>query len=161
MWGVSIRLGTLLLPCLWLGSKAFNSFCGRGGVGIYFHPSSALHLQIHTDPLNWGDQSTLLIYYFSSYVPSYVRTSINESRPLPNPPQMSNGGSPPAHSSSSLDTPLDASYWLQCNWLQPPPRPPEWVIGWALRKVWPFECAACEYKQATGGVVHAWVGQNS
>jgi hypothetical protein len=46
--------------------------------------------------------------------------------PRPYPPQMRNGGSPPAHlSSSSLS---DPSGWLQYKWSQPPPRAPEWVI---------------------------------
>jgi hypothetical protein len=55
-----------------------------------------------------------------------------------------------AHLSSSLNTPLDASYWLQCNWLQPPLRAPEWVINWGLHKDWPFKRAILEYKQAAG-----------
>jgi len=39
---------------------------------------------------------------------------------LPYPPQMKNGGSSPAHlSSSSLS---DSSWWLQFKWSQPPPR---------------------------------------
>jgi hypothetical protein len=46
--------------------------------------------------------------------------------PLPYPPQMRNGGSPPAHlSSSSLS---DPSGWLQYRWSQPPPRAPYWVF---------------------------------
>ncbi len=45
--------------------------------------------------------------------------------PLPYPPQMRNGGSPPAHLSlSSLSNP---SAWLQYKWSQPPPRAPDWV----------------------------------
>jgi hypothetical protein len=59
--------------------------------------------------------------------------------PLPYPPQMRNGGLPPAHLPlSSLSNPLA---WLQYKWLQPPPRAPDWVcdapdnwIGRALRK---------------------------
>ena len=46
--------------------------------------------------------------------------------PLPYPPQMRNGGLPPAHlPSSSLSNPLA---WLQYKWLQPPPRAPNWVF---------------------------------
>jgi hypothetical protein len=70
--------------------------------------------------------------------------------PLPYPPQMRNGGSPLAHLFLSLDTPRDASYWLQCNWLQPPLHAPEWVIDWASCKDWPIERATCNYKQAAG-----------
>jgi hypothetical protein len=70
--------------------------------------------------------------------------------PLSYPPQIKNGGSPPTHLSSSLDTPLDASYWLQRNWLQHPLCAPEWVIDWALRKDWPFERATLECKQVAG-----------
>ena len=47
--------------------------------------------------------------------------------PLPYPPQMRNGGSPPAHlSSSSLS---DPSGWLQYKWSQPPPCAPDWVFN--------------------------------
>jgi hypothetical protein len=46
--------------------------------------------------------------------------------PLPYPPQMRNGGLPPAHlPSSSLSNP---SVWLQYKWSQPPPRAPDWVF---------------------------------
>ena len=46
----------------------------------------------------------------------------------PDPPQMRNGGSPPAHlSSSSLS---DPSWWLQFKWSQPPPRAPEWLFDY-------------------------------
>jgi hypothetical protein len=47
--------------------------------------------------------------------------------PLPYPPQMRNGGSPPAHLSSSFLS--DPSGWLQYKWSQPPPRAPNWVIA--------------------------------
>jgi hypothetical protein len=46
--------------------------------------------------------------------------------PLPYPPQMRNGGLPPAHlPSSSLSDPLA---WLQYKWSQPPPCAPDWVF---------------------------------
>jgi hypothetical protein len=46
--------------------------------------------------------------------------------PLPYPPQMRNGGLPPAHlPSSSLSNP---SAWLQYKWSQPPPRAPDSVF---------------------------------
>ncbi len=46
--------------------------------------------------------------------------------PLPYPPQMRNGGLPPAHlPSSSLSDPLA---WLQYKWSQPPPPAPDWVF---------------------------------
>ena len=49
----------------------------------------------------------------------------------PDPPQMRNGGSPPAHlSSSSLS---DPSWWLQFKWSQPPPRAPEWLFDYYER----------------------------
>ncbi len=78
--------------------------------------------------------------------------------PLPYPPQMRNGGSLPAHLSLSSDTPLDASYWLLRNWLQPPLCAPEWVINWAFCKKWPFECATLEYKQAAGLLLSSPLG---
>ena len=47
---------------------------------------------------------------------------------LPYPPQMRNGGSLPAHlSSSSLS---DPSWWLQFKWSQPPPRAPKWLFDY-------------------------------
>jgi hypothetical protein len=78
--------------------------------------------------------------------------------PLSYPPQMRNGGSPPAHlSSSSLS---DPSWWLQYKWLQPPPHAPEWVINNYLKfnppanvgrplhnKEW-LQRALCEDQQA-------------
>jgi hypothetical protein len=46
--------------------------------------------------------------------------------PLPYPPQMRNGGLPPAHlPSSSLSNSLA---WLQYKWSQPPPCAPDWVF---------------------------------
>ncbi len=49
-------------------------------------------------------------------------------KPLPDPPQMRNGGLPPAHlPSSSLSDPLA---WLHYKWLQPPPRAPYWVFDY-------------------------------
>jgi hypothetical protein len=80
--------------------------------------------------------------------------------PLPYPPQMRNGGSPPAHlSSSSLS---DPSRWLQYKWLQPPPRAPDWVfddfqkvnppayVGCPLRDEEWLQRALCEDQQAAG-----------
>ena len=50
---------------------------------------------------------------------------------LPYPPQMRNGGSPPAHLSSSyLSNP---SWWLKFKWSQPPPRAPEWLFDYYKR----------------------------
>ena len=50
---------------------------------------------------------------------------------LPYPPQMRNGGSSPAHlSSSSLSGSSDPSWWLQFKWSQPPSRAPEWLFGY-------------------------------
>jgi hypothetical protein len=46
--------------------------------------------------------------------------------PLPPPPQMRNGGSPPAHLP-------DPSWWLQFKWSQPPPRAPEWLFDYYER----------------------------
>ena len=51
--------------------------------------------------------------------------------PLPPPPQMRNGGSPPAHLSSSYLS--DPSWWLQFKWSQPPPRAPEWLFDYYER----------------------------
>jgi hypothetical protein len=80
--------------------------------------------------------------------------------PLPYPPQMRNGGLPPAHLPlSSLSDPLA---WLQYKWLKPPPRAPDWVfedyqkfnppanVGRPLcDKEW-HQRAFCEDKQAAG-----------
>ena len=46
----------------------------------------------------------------------------------PYPPQMRNGGSPPAHLSSSYLS--DPSWWLHFKWLQPPPRAPKWLFDY-------------------------------
>ena len=51
--------------------------------------------------------------------------------PLPPPPQMSNGGSPPAHLPSFYFS--DPSWWLQFKWSQPPPRAPEWLFTYYER----------------------------
>jgi hypothetical protein len=69
---------------------------------------------------------------------------------LPYSPQMRNGGSPPAHLSSSSDTLLNTPYWLRYNWLQPPPHAPDWVLGWALCNNWLLVRATHEYQQAAG-----------
>jgi hypothetical protein len=57
---------------------------------------------------------------------------------LPPPPQMGNGGSPPAHlppSSTAMDSSYlsDPSRWLHIKWLQPPPRAPEWLFDYYER----------------------------
>jgi hypothetical protein len=81
-------------------------------------------------------------------------------KPLPYPPQMSNGGLLPAHlPSSSLSDPLA---WLQYKWSQPPPCTPNWVfddyqkfnppanVGCPLHdKEW-HQRAFCKDKQAAG-----------
>jgi hypothetical protein len=41
-------------------------------------------------------------------------------KPLPYPPQMRNGGLPPAHLSLSSDATIDSSGWLKIKWSQPP-----------------------------------------
>ena len=75
---------------------------------------------------------------------------------LPCPPQMSNGGSPPAHSSLSSDALFDPSVWLKIKWSQPPPRAPEWVIvKWYVPPADPdygdwFARARCEDRQDAG-----------
>jgi hypothetical protein len=72
--------------------------------------------------------------------------------PLPYPPRMRNGGSPPAHlSSSSLS---DTSGWMKYKWSQPPPRAPDWVFHCyqnykAVNALWEYErrclqTAACQ-----------------
>jgi hypothetical protein len=73
-------------------------------------------------------------------------------------PQIRNGGSPPAHlSTSSISNP---SGWLQYKWLQPPPRAPDWVfddyqkfnppadVGRSLHNEEWIQQALCEDQQA-------------
>jgi hypothetical protein len=123
--------------CLAFGSAAEHQSPLAGeGEGIYSHPFFALHPHKQTDPLSQVDRSTIFIYFIA-----YVGTNINESKPppIPYPPQMRNGGLPPAHlPSSSLSNP---SAWRQYKWSQPPPHAPDWVcdapdnwIGRALHK---------------------------
>jgi hypothetical protein len=104
-WGHRSPSGYEPFCCLAFGlAVEHQSLSARGGAGIYFHLSSATHHQELTDPLNWVDRSTLIIYFL---VPPYLPTLelIQMSRdPLPYPPQMRNGGSPPAHLPPSLDT---------------------------------------------------------
>ena len=57
-----------------------------------------------------------------------VESTINT---LPYPPQLRNGGSPPAH--LSLSSLSDPSWWLQFKWSQPPPRAPEWLFDFYER----------------------------
>jgi hypothetical protein len=58
--------------CLAFGSAAEHQLpLAGGGAGIYFHPTSALHLQERADPLLRVDWPTLF-YYFN--VPTYLPT---------------------------------------------------------------------------------------
>jgi hypothetical protein len=84
--------------CLTFGSAAeHQSPSAGGGAGIYFHPTSALYPHELTDPLHRVDWSTLFIYFIgSTYLPTSELVSMNP-KPLPYPPQMRNGGLPPAH----------------------------------------------------------------
>jgi hypothetical protein len=62
--------------------------------------------------------------------------------PLLYPPQMRNGGLPPAHlPSSSLSNP---SAWLQYKWSQPPPRTPDWVFD-DFQKFNPLANVGCPF----------------
>ncbi len=71
---------------------------------IYFHLSSATHHQELTDPLHWVDWSTLAINFLvPPYLPTLELIQMSQD-PLPYPPQIWNGGSPPAHLSLSLDS---------------------------------------------------------
>jgi hypothetical protein len=135
------------LPSAWQRS-IHRLWWGRDG--NYFHPSSALHPCKCTDPLHWVDRTSLGIYFLvPPYLPMLEIIQMSQD-PFPYPLQMRNGGSPLAHLSSSLDTTLDTSYWLRCNWLQPPPRAPEWWLDWALCNDWLLVCAICKYQQAAG-----------
>ncbi len=95
---------------------------------FYFCPSSALHPQKCTEPLHWVNRPTLVTYFL---VPPYLPTSklvqISQD-PFVYPHQMRNGGSPPAHLSSSTDAPINPSGWLKLKWYQPPWTPP---TGWS------------------------------
>ncbi len=100
-------------------------------------------------------------FIFSSAVPLYIGTGLNESRLLPSSSStMRNGGPLPAHLlTSSLS---DPSGWLQYKWSQPPPCAPHWVfcnyqkfnppanVGRPLRnKEW-LQQALCKDQQAAG-----------
>jgi hypothetical protein len=132
--------------CLAFGSAAeHQSPLAGGGVGIYFHPSFALHPCKQTDPLSRVDRSTLFIYFIvPTYLPTLELVYMNQD-PLPYPPQMRNGGSPPTHLSlSSLSNPFA---WLQYKWSQPPPRAPNCVPD--APDDW-IGCALHEDQQAAG-----------
>jgi hypothetical protein len=57
--------------CLAFGSAAeYQLPSAGGGAGIYFHPTSALHLQERADPLLWVDRPTIFVYFIgSTYLP--------------------------------------------------------------------------------------------
>jgi hypothetical protein len=97
--------------CLAFGSAAeLQSPSAGGEAGIYFHPTSALHLQEPADPLLRVDQPTLIICFLVlTYLPTLELLIMNRGHSIPPPPQMRNGGSPPAHlpSSSSQEAKVD------------------------------------------------------
>jgi hypothetical protein len=58
--------------CLAFGSETEHQTPSAGeGAGIYFHPTSALHLQEYADPLLRVDQPSLFFYFI---VPIYLPT---------------------------------------------------------------------------------------
>ncbi len=70
--GVETR-GYKPFRCLAFGLAAeHQSPSAGGGAGIYFHPTSALHLKECADPLHWVDRPTLFFYFI---VPTYLPTS--------------------------------------------------------------------------------------
>jgi hypothetical protein len=113
--------------CLAFGSAGeLSSQLAGDEAKIYFHPSTALHPRKRIDSLLWVDQFTLVTYfvvlpYLST--PELVQMSQD---PFPYPPQMTNGGSPLAHLSLSLDAPFDPSGLLDAKYLQLPKRFPNW-----------------------------------
>ncbi len=68
---------------------------------------------------------------------------MNRGHSLPPPPQMGNGGSPPAH--LPLSTAPDAFWfpsfvdfpWVAAKWMQPPARAPDhdWMHDWG-NEIW-------------------------
>jgi hypothetical protein len=112
------------------------------------------------DPLSWVDQSPPLLFILvPPYLPMIKLLQMSRD-PLPCPPQMRNGGPPPAHLSLSSDTPIDPHGWLRIKWIQPLPRAPNWVIiAWYIPpanaciscndKDW-YDRAWCEDNQAAG-----------
>jgi hypothetical protein len=71
-------------------------------------PSTRLRRAIN--PLSWVDQAPPSSFII---VPPMTELLQMSQDPLPCPPQLRNGGSPPAYLSSSLDTPIDPHGWLK------------------------------------------------
>ena len=81
-----------------------------------------------TDPPR-VDRSTPRHLFFSvpPYIPTWELRQMSRDA-LPYPPRMRNGGSSPAHFSSSYLS--DPSWWLQFKRSQPPPHAPEWLFDY-------------------------------
>jgi hypothetical protein len=88
-----------------------------------------------------------------------------DRNPLPYPPQMGNGGSPPAHlPSSSLSEP---EVWSQIKWSQPPPRAPSPLLTWEEwqqedeRRCRQYEQAACDRRLKTARLLQILAKYNA
>ena len=83
-----------------------------------------------TDPHHRVDRSNTSFIFGSVHL--YVGTHTMIRGSLSPPPQMGNGGSPPAHlpPSTALDSSYlsDPSQWLHIKWSQPPPHAPAWLF---------------------------------
>jgi hypothetical protein len=96
--------------------------CHRYGGSMNLFPSLLCPPSLqHTDPLNWVDRSTLIIYYI--LVPRHLPTPDSKTNEL-KPPPMRNGGLPLAHLSSSMAALLNHQHWIK-----PPHCAPECAIS--------------------------------
>ena len=91
-WGRRILSGyrLLLLPRLWLGSRAFIAI-GLGGAEIYFHLSPATHHRKCTDPLHRVDwYHPCHLFIFNSVPPTLELVQMSQDTSPTPPPQMRN-----------------------------------------------------------------------
>jgi hypothetical protein len=114
------------LPSAWQGSHLPQLLGGSGDLSL----SLLCQPPKQTDWSLWIDRSTSSLFILLIPVPPYVRINnlkiMTQGHPLLPPPQMGNGGSPPAQFPlSSLSIPAGR---LQYKWSQPPPSAPNWFF---------------------------------
>jgi hypothetical protein len=124
-------------------------------VRIYPYPSSAHRHRTQTDPHHWSIGPSSFIF---GSVHLYVGTHIMIRGSLSPPPQMGNGGLPPAllPSSTALDSPLFHSIsdfpYVAAKWMHPPARAPKWMLEWTNNSIkWYTILGFCS--------PHHWIGR--